>query len=349
MTQSATLTVGSYGLTTQTGAAATTVPNLSIASDQTWNIVTGTTVTSSGSFAAAGSGNITKTGYGTWNVSATGNTNYPGTITLRQGTINVGTSPWGNSTQALQVYGGIIDNVSGSAKSIGRLAIYEDFQLGTSASTSSSNITFTMTTPGGLKVARQFVITCLGSGTYTFTTLDTTGAAGIDKYGSAMLSLVTSPVMTGPFNIYAGTGQVTGTSTIAVLASGGGYVGPGNGTTTNVVVTVAGVAGSYIKSGLAGVVGTSIVGGIVFTNSTSKLIVNTNGTTGKSLITTTAAVALNSVTVDFDPTNSLNAGTYTILTASGGLSGSATQGVAPSGRTWSSLSVSGNNLVATFT
>jgi fibronectin-binding autotransporter adhesin len=83
---------------------------------------------------------------------------------------------------------------------------------------------------------------------------------------------------------------------------------------------------------------------LTFTDATSKLRVETNGTNAVSTVSS-GAVALNGVTVDFNSAQSLAAGTYTLIFGTS-MSGTAAQGTLPIGRAWVSLTVVANNLVA---
>jgi hypothetical protein len=83
---------------------------------------------------------------------------------------------------------------------------------------------------------------------------------------------------------------------------------------------------------------------LTFTDATSKLRVETNGTNAVSTVSS-GAVALNGVTVDFNSAQNLAAGTYTLIFGTS-MSGTAAQGTLPIGRTWVSLTVVANTLVA---
>lgn len=107
-------------------------------------------------------------------------------------------------------------------------------------------------------------------------------------------------------------------------------------------VTVA--AGGTLGVGGFGTITAMTSSTLTFTDSTSKLRVETNGTNAVSTVSS-GAVALNNATVDFNSAQNLAAGTYTILFGTS-MSGTATQGTLPIGRTWTSLMVVANNLVA---
>ena len=114
---------------------------------------------------------------------------------------------------------------------------------------------------------------------------------------------------------------------------------------TPAAVTISGTisgAGSVALNNLGAV---TVTGNVTFGSSASHLNLATNGTTAVQTLTTSSTTTLNSITVDF--TGALNAGTYTVIAGSS-IVGSATQGTPPTGRTWTSLMVVSNNLVAVF-
>lgn len=167
------------------------------------------------------------------------------------------------------------------------------------------------------------------------------GSGSLQKYGSGTLTLSAANTYTGTTTISGGILQVTGSiSTGDVILSGGTLRGAG---TIGGNIRVNGGSNTIQGSTTSG---TLNAGGVIF-NATCSLKVGTNGTNACSLVASSGSVALNSgiVTVNFDPTLNLNAGTYNIITSTI-MSGTATQGTLPIGRSWSSLNVSGNNLVA---
>lgn len=103
-------------------------------------------------------------------------------------------------------------------------------------------------------------------------------------------------------------------------------------------------SGGALDVGGSGLINTLAVGALTFASSTAKLIVETDGLSAVSVISA-AAVTLGSMTVDFNSAQNLNAGTYTLIYGTS-ISGSVTQGTLPIGRSWTSLGISGNNLVA---
>lgn len=94
-------------------------------------------------------------------------------------------------------------------------------------------------------------------------------------------------------------------------------------------------------------IGTLNVSGNAVFNSANEITEYVSGGTAHSQIIVGGTCALGGMTVNFSGT--LNAGTYTIISSTGAMTGTVVQGTAPSGRTWASLMVVGNNLVAVFT
>ena len=94
-------------------------------------------------------------------------------------------------------------------------------------------------------------------------------------------------------------------------------------------------------------IGTLNVSGNAVFNSANEITEYVSGGTALSQIIVGGTCALGGMTVNFSGT--LNAGTYTIISSTGAMTGTVVQGTAPSGRTWVSLMVVGNNLVAVFT
>jgi autotransporter-associated beta strand protein len=170
---------------------------------------------------------------------------------------------------------------------------------------------------------------------------DSSGTGNIRKVGTGTQTLSGTSTYTGYTNVHGGVLSVTGTlsASSAVSVNGGGLQGTG----TVGAVTVSNTAGSSIAGG-TGAAGTLTTGTLTFSGSTAKLKVNTNGSTTVSVVAATT-VTLGSVTVDFNTGLNLNAGTYNVITGSS-MSGTATQGTLPPGRSWTSLTVVANNLVA---
>jgi fibronectin-binding autotransporter adhesin len=194
----------------------------------------------------------------------------------------------------------------------------------------------------GAGYTEMFIGVNNGTGaTFSGVISNSASAGSITKQGTGTQTLSGASTYTGATLISAGVLSVTGSlsASSAVSVNGGGLQGSG----TVGAVTISNTAGSSIAGG-TGAAGTLTTGTLTFNGSTAKLKVNTNGSTTVSVVAATT-VTLGSVTVDFNTGLSLNAGTYNVITGSS-MSGTATQGTLPPGRSWTSLSVSGNNLVA---
>ncbi len=176
--------------------------------------------------------------------------------------------------------------------------------------------------PGNKKVA--LTINASGSvivlsGTHTYTGATTLNAGGLRVTGS----LASGSAVTVNVGILSGTGTVAGTVAIADINTAGIQAGTGTGTTT-----------------------TLTVGALTFLGTNARLQVTTNGTTACSLVTSTGAVTLGGATVNL--LAALNAGTYTLI-GGASMSGTVTVGTNNTGRTVTSCTVVGNNLVLVLT
>lgn len=177
--------------------------------------------------------------------------------------------------------------------------------------------------------------------TFSGVAADSVNAGSIRKAGTGTQTLSGANTYTGTTTVAGGTLSVTGSlsASSAVTCDGGTLMG--TGTVGN--VTVANTTGSAIQGGV-GASGTLTTGTLTFNGATSALKVKTNGASAVSVVAATT-VTLGSVTVNFDTSLALTAGTYSVITGTS-MSGTATQGTLPPGRTWTSLTVVTNNLVA---
>lgn len=216
--------------------------------------------------------------------------------------------------------------------------------LANSSGTFRSSSTFSLNSNRGITLTANGSMGCSTSATFTIPSI-ITGGFGLTIAGSASGIVVLSGVntYTGTTTVTNGVLSVTGSLHASSAVTCGGALLQGSGT-VNGTVTVNNTAGSAIAGGTgAGNAGNLNTGALTFNGSTAALTVNTNGTTACSTVTSSGAVTLGSVTVNF--TGALNSGTYTVISGAS-MSGTATQGTVATGRTWTSLSVVGNNLVA---
>jgi len=351
--------VGGGGMFIGPSAGAVSFASVKFTANQSWNIGSGKTLTVTG--VGSSTGTISKIGDGTITVSGSAfGSSYSGTFQLLQGTFNMnGTgSPmyaWGAGI--MQIYGGIIDNTSGSSKTVNTgsvnngIHILGDFQFSTSAGTASNNLTINNGSSVTDMGTGTRTITCLGSGTLTLgsnvcvLSAYAPISANIVKKGPGTLSVTSAS--------YANTTVNEGTFIIADKRVAGTMTVDGgtlqiNGRCDD-SITVAGNAGSILRVLPSSSATFNAGGNLTFTNSTSKFVVSVFGGSAAAVLVMAGTVALNSVTVDFDQNVGLAPGTYTILTGTGGISGTATKGVGPLGAAGWSLSISGNNLRVTVT
>jgi len=231
-----------------------------------------------------------------------------GTATIANAiTLNGGTGPDGN--------GAIFNEGGGAATFSGLLTLAS--ATDSTISTSASSITFT----GGIAGAGSF--TKAGSNIVTISTTATT-FTGTATVAAGQLSILVS--MGSASGITVSGGRLRGTSTVSPAPT-----------------TVANVAGSDVQAGTTAT-GTLTTGNITFSGVNAAINTRTDGTTTVSLIAA-QTVVLGGMTANFEPAHNLNAGTYTMMTSTG-MSGTVVQGTTPIGRTWVSLGIVGNNLVA---
>ena len=177
--------------------------------------------------------------------------------------------------------------------------------------------------------------------TFSGVIADSINPGSIRKSGTGTQTLSGTSTYTGTTTVDGGTLSITGSlsASSAVTLDGGALRGTG----TVGAVTVANTANSAIQGGV-GAAGTLTTGTLTFNGSTAALRVKTDGTSTVSVVAATT-VTLGSVTVNFDTGLALTAGTYNVITGTS-MTGTATQGTLPPGRTWTSLTVVANNLVA---
>lgn len=243
------------------------------------------------SSAITGSGGLTKAGAGILTVS--GANSYLGGTIINAGTLRLATGASLPTTGALTVNGGTLD-FNGNNVTIGSLA-----GAGGTISLGASTLT----------VAES------GSTTYAGTI---TGTGGLTKSGTGLLNLTGTNTYTGPTSVTGGRLAVNGSITSDVTVGSGGNLG-GSGTINGVLINSGTLApGNSI--------GTVTVNGSYTQSAGGTYQVETNATGQADRTNVTGApgtAALNGGTVQVlaDPGVYAPSTTYTILNATGGVTG----------------------------
>ncbi|MDP1840629.1 MAG: autotransporter-associated beta strand repeat-containing protein, partial [Reyranella sp.] len=239
----------------------------------------------------SGSGSLTKTGAGVLTVS--GNNSYTGGTTVSAGTFRLGSATALPTMGALTVNGGIFD-LNGFNLTVGSLA-----GSGGTISLGGSNL-----------------IADDASNTTLSTTI--TGTGGITKSGAGLLNLTGTNTYTGPTSITGGRLSVNGTITSNVTVGSGGNLG-GSGTITG-TVTNSGTLAPGNSIGTLAVVGsyTQAAGSTYQVEANAQAQadrINVTGAPGTATINGGTVQALAAPGV-YAPST-----TYTILNATGGVTG----------------------------
>ena len=243
------------------------------------------------STAITGSGGLTKAGTGILTVS--GANSYVGGTTINAGTLRLATGASLPTTGALTVNAGTLD-FNGNSVTIGSLA-----GVGGTLSLGASTLT----------VAEASSTTFAGT---------LTGTGGITKTGTGTLNLTGANTYTGPTTISGGRLAVNGSITSNVTVGSGGNLG-GAGTITG-TVTNGGVLAPGNSIGTLNIVGS-------FTQnagSTYQVEANAAGQADRTNVTGAPGTAtINGGTVQAlaDPGVYAPSTTYTILNATGGVTG----------------------------
>jgi autotransporter-associated beta strand protein len=241
--------------------------------------------------AITGSGGLTKAGGGILTVS--GANSYAGGTTINAGTLRLAVGAALPTTGALTVNGGTLD-FNGNNVTIGSLAgVGGTIALGAS----------TLTVAEGGSTAFAGTIT---------------GTGGLTKSGSGLLNLTGTNTYTGPTSIIGGRLAVNGSITSDVTVGSGGNLG-GAGT----------IFGTVVNNGIlapGNSIGTVTVNGSYTQAAGSTYQVETNATGQADLTNVTGApgtATINGGTVQVlaDPGVYAPSTTYTILNATGGVTG----------------------------
>jgi len=241
--------------------------------------------------AVAGEGSLTKNGLGILTLS--GANSYAGGTILNAGTLQLAPGASLPTTGPLAVNGGILD-LNGNNLTIGSLA-----GLGGTIALGAS--TLTVAGPGITGFA----------GTLT-------GTGGLTMQGPGMLALAGANTYTGPTNVTGGRLAINGSITSNVTVGAGGNLGGSgtiNGTVTNNGIVSPGnsIGTLNVVGGLTQAAGSSFQ---VETNSAGQADrVNVSGAPGTATIAG-GTVTLTGATGVYAPST-----TYTILNATGGVTG----------------------------
>jgi autotransporter-associated beta strand protein len=271
------------------------------------------------STAIAGSGGLTKAGTGILTVS--GANSYVGGTTINAGTLRLAAGASLPTTGALTVNGGTLD-FNGNNVTIGSLA-----------------------GAGGTLSLGASTLTVAEAGSTTFAgTL--TGTGGVTKTGSGTLNLTGANTYTGPTSVSGGRLAVNGSITSNVTVGSGGNLG-GVGTITG-AVNMSGTLAPGNSIGTLSVVGsyTQAAG------STYQVETNAAGQADRINVTGAPGTAtLNGGTVAVLPDSSgpyAMSTTYTILNATGGVSGAFANATSSLPFLQPSLSYDSNNAYLTL-
>ena len=236
----------------------------------------------------SGTGVLEQLGPGTTTLTAA-NT-YTGGTTVSAGTLRLGSGGSLAPTGALIVNGGTFD-LNGNNQTVGALS-------GTGGILALGNGTLTTDSASNTTLATQI-----------------TGAGGLTKQGLGTLNLTGTNTYTGPTSVTAGTMAVNGSLTSNVTVGAAGTLG-GNGTITGLVAN-----NGIIAPGNS--IGTLTINGNFVQNAGSIYQVQVNPAGQSDRINTSGTATLNGgmVQVQAQSGNYARNTTYTILNATGGVSG----------------------------
>ena len=240
--------------------------------------------------AISGPGGLSKIGLGTLTLS--GQSTYTGATGVNAGTLQAGAVNTFSPFSAFTVVSGATLDLASFNQTIGSLAGTGGVTLGSATLTTGNDNTST-----------------IFSGTIS-------GAGGLTKIGSGTLLLTGANTYAGPTNINAGILDVNGSLTSSVFVNAGGML-MGNGTVGGLNVS----SGGTIAPGNS--IGTMNVAGNLSFAPGSIYQVEANAAGQSDRIVAGGAATLNGGSVQVLAQNGTYARktTYTILTASGGVSG----------------------------
>lgn len=305
------------GGTLQPTAALTSARQVTLgAGGGTFNTTSGNITLST---AITGSGGLTKAGTGILTVS--GANSYMGGTTINAGTLRLATGASLPTTGALTVNGGTLD-FNGNNVTIGSLA-----------------------GAGGTLSLGASTLTVAEAGSTTFAgTL--TGTGGVNKTGTGILNLTGANTYTGPTSVTGGRLAINGSITSNVTVGSGGNLG-GAGTITG-SVNNSGTLAPGNSIGTLSVVGsyTQAAGSTyqVESNATGQAdLINVSGAPGTATINGGTVAVLPSTSGPYAMST-----TYTILNATGGVTGAFANATSSLPFLQPSLSYDSNNVYLTL-
>jgi YVTN family beta-propeller protein/autotransporter-associated beta strand protein len=271
--------------------------------------------------AISGSGGLTKTGLGTLTLAA--NNTYSGATSVSMGTLQAGIANAFSPFSAFSVASGATLSLNGFNQIVGSVAGAGNVTLGSAILTTGNDNTSTifsgvMSGTGGLAKIGTGTLTLTGANTFTGGTALNAGgfvvngslASGVTVNGGA---LAVNGTLTGGLTMNAGTAAVNGSVTASTIVNGGTLSGGG---------TIGGLTlnGGIVAPGNS--IGTLTVNGNLVQNGGAYQVeVNAAGQGDRINATGTAAIKGGTVQVLAQSGTYARNTTYTILSATGGVSG----------------------------
>ncbi|MGO4712205.1 autotransporter domain-containing protein [Bradyrhizobium sp. 2TAF24] len=314
-----TLNGGTSGVTVNFNGSFTIGNAIVATGDPTYNVLTGSTTTLTGALSGAGDVVVNTAGGYAGTLVLAGVNTYSGPTTVTTGTLQAGsTSAFGNNS-AVTIAGGAVLDLGGFSNAIGSLT--------GNGTVTNSGSGATLTVGGGSATSTVF------AGVIQ----DGAGATALTKTGSGVLGLTGINTYTGATTVSSGMLQVNGmiaSSPVTVLngaaLSGSGTVGATTVASGGVFVPGNGTAGSSI----------AVSGNLALQSGALYFVQVSPATSSSAAVAGTATISGATAGANF-AAGSYIARRYTILTATGGVSGafgSLVLSGAPAGNLSASLS-----------